>query len=416
MSIYQQSSILKKMFLKKIFIREIPVKKMLMKKISVKKVFKNISFIALGLVMFGMNTSAQVNVSDLDKARGISQGGLQRGIQTGSSQTPSSFYNIETKDANTKNTNPKNTNPKDTNPKDTNIKINQQAMQQKVQEKIQSAPSITPPPRNISPSTASSPPMPGGKPSSPHMASPVVKNMFFDEEVQDSTEPGTIYQNTIEVMPETTTKIDLSSIDINRVVCPVDIKDVVYSKEKGLNVKIQGKNAFMKFTVIKDDDKIKYNTVPVDMYIVCGNEVYSIIAYPKRLPAQIVRLSRGKNDIVKKNMDMFNNIPFEKKVMTILKAIFTDAIPDSFNVTTVNKPFNVFQQIDLTLGRIIMVEGEGVSIKEYIAKAKTDVYLKEKDFLRPDLTTKTVAISIGTLNLKKNETSKILIVEQRGNN
>lgn len=389
-------------------IKENRLKEILMKKFPVEKTFKDTVFATLILIMLGISTSAQVTISDLDRARGISQGGSQRGIQTGihtgtqpgNLQAPSNFYNTETKD---------------TNPKDTNPKVNEQAMQQRVQERVQSAPSVTPSPRTISPQTGSSPPLPAGKPSSPHMASPAtVKNMLFDEEVQDTTEPGTIYQNIIEVMPETTTKIDLSSMDINRVVCPVDIKDVVYSREKGLNVKIEGKNAFMKFTVIKDDNKMKYNTIPVDVYVVCGNEVYSMIAYPKRLPAQIVKLSKGKQDIIKKNMDMFNSIPFEKKVMTILKAIFMDTIPDSFNIALVNKPFDVFQQIDLTLERVIVVEGEGVSVKEYIAKAKTDVYLREKDFLRPDLTTKTVAISIGALNLKKDETSKVLIVEQRG--
>ena len=140
-----------------------------------------------------------------------------------------------------------------------------------------------------------------------------------------------------------------------------------------------------------------------------------MIAFPKRLPAQIVKLSKGKQDIVKKNIDMFNSIPFERKIMTVLKAIFTDTIPDSFNIAIINKTFNIFQQIDLTLERLIVVEGEGISVKEYIAKAKTDVYLREKDFLRPDLTARTVAISIDTLDLKKDETSKVLIVEQRGN-
>jgi len=299
-------------------------------------------------------------------------------------------------------------------------RVNQQAMQQKVeqkmeqkvqqkmeqptaQQKVQSAPPIgaLPPPRSVAP------------PASMKNTSQV-RNMLFDKEVEDSTEPGTIYQNTIEILPEATTKVDLSSIDINRIVCHADIKDVVYSKEKGLSVRIQGKNAFMKFVVAREEGKTRYTATPVDVYVVCDGEVYSMIAYPKRIPAQAVRLARGKRDAVKRNTEMFGGIPFEKKIMTVLKAVFTDTIPDSFSVAVVNRPFNVFQQIDLVLKRIIAVEGEGIKVKEYIAQAKTGVYLREKNFLRPDLTTNTVAVSLGALNLKKDETSRILIVEQGG--
>ena len=46
------------------------------------------------------------------------------------------------------------------------------------------------------------------------------------------------------VSPEITTQVRLSNSDINRVICPVDIKDVIYSEEKGLAVNLSGKNAY----------------------------------------------------------------------------------------------------------------------------------------------------------------------------
>ena len=51
----------------------------------------------------------------------------------------------------------------------------------------------------------------------------------------------------------------LSNSDINRVICPVDIKDVIYSEEKGLTVNLSGKNAFVKFLVVKKDGKEMYS-------------------------------------------------------------------------------------------------------------------------------------------------------------
>ena len=43
------------------------------------------------------------------------------------------------------------------------------------------------------------------------------------------------------VSPEITTQVRLSNSDINRVICPVDIKDVIYSEEKGLAVNSPGR-------------------------------------------------------------------------------------------------------------------------------------------------------------------------------
>ena len=246
--------------------------------------------------------------------------------------------------------------------------------------------------------------------------SETIKNILkMESTYDDNIKTGTVFENVMEILPEVTTKIELSNMDINRVVCPVEIKDVVYSKEKGINVKIQGKNAFVKFIVIREDNKNTYSSIPSEMYIVCGDNVYSVIAYPKRIPSQIVNLSNGKLEKVKKNLNMFSEIPYEKRIMTILKDIFTDKIPDSFSVTPVNRRINTFEQIDLTLRRIITVDGEGLRVKEYQAKLKENapqVYLREKDFLRTDLTSKTIAVSIDTLNLKKGDTSRILIVEQ----
>jgi len=273
-------------------------------------------------------------------------------------------------------------------------------------------PSVTSPPV---------PPTPTAKPtgntaSKNKDTSETVKNILqMESTYDDDIKTGTVFENVMEILPEVTTKIELSNMDINRFVCPVEIKDVVYSKEKGINVKIEGKNAFVKFIVIKEDTKYVYSSIPSEMYIVCGDNVYSIIAYPKRIPSQIVNFSNGKLEKVKKNLNMFSEIPYEKKIMAILKDIFTDKIPDSFSITPVNRRIDAFEQIDLTLRRIIMVDGEGLRVKEYRAKLKENApqaYLREKDFLRTDLTSKTIAVSIDTLNLKKGDTSRVLIVEQ----
>ena len=89
------------------------------------------------------------------------------------------------------------------------------------------------------------------------------------------------------VSPEITTQVRLSNSDINRVICPVDIKDVIYSEEKGLAVNLSGKNAFVKFLVVKKDGKEMYSMTPSELYFVCDgaglyDDRHALRAYPPR--------------------------------------------------------------------------------------------------------------------------------------
>ncbi len=219
------------------------------------------------------------------------------------------------------------------------------------------------------------------------------------------------------VLPEVASQVHLSSSDINRVVCPVDIKDVVFSKEKGIIVKLAGNNVFVKFLVMKKDGRDFYSSTPSEIFIVCGEQIYNIIAIPKRIPSQTVQLSPGKADTIKKNASLFGELPFEKKIVTIIRSIYKDDLPDSFTTQKVNKKYETFRNLDLVLHRVFTIDGEGLRIKEFTAgisdhATSPTVYLKEKDFLSKDLTQKPLAVSIEMMNLKKGEMSRIFVVER----
>jgi hypothetical protein len=95
------------------------------------------------------------------------------------------------------------------------------------------------------------------------------------------------------VTPEVSTAVTLSNSDINRITCREEIKDVVFSREKGLSVKTVGKDAFVKFLITRKDEKEVYSSTPSELFVVCGENVYNLIALPKRVPSQTVRLSPG---------------------------------------------------------------------------------------------------------------------------
>ena len=209
----------------------------------------------------------------------------------------------------------------------------------------------------------------------------------------------------------------LSNSDINRVICPVDIKDAIYSEEKGMTVNLAGKNAFVKFLVARKEGKDMYSTTPSELYVVCDGAVYTMIAMPSRIPAQTVQLAAGRVQTVKKNMELYGELPFEKKIVTIVKKVYMNDPPDSFTKIAVNRKMDIFQNLEVTLRSIYAIEGEGLRVKEFevrISPSSTvgSISYKENDFLRTDVSLHPVAVSVESMTLRKGETSRVFVVER----
>ncbi len=290
--------------------------------------------------------------------------------------------------------------------------------QQQPKLPLGAANAVTQKPAAAAPPVGSSPKkQPGGPASSAGTHGGILLPSTHYEQKVD-IEPG----NQTVVMPEIATQAIVSNSDINRIVCQGDeIKDVVYSKEKGFTVKITGKNAFVKFHILKKDDEEVYITSPSELFITCGSNSYNIIAIPKRVPSQTISLSEGKMENVRKNAALFGGLPLEKKVIMLIKKTYRGEAATDFQVKKIAKQFNnIFEDADVTLQNLVTVEGEGLRLKEYTVRVKPEskknsVDIKERDFLRPDLASRAVAVSIDLLNLKKGETARAFVVEVTGN-
>ncbi len=218
------------------------------------------------------------------------------------------------------------------------------------------------------------------------------------------------------VLPEATTSIRLSSSDMNRISCPSDIREALTSTEKGLTIKITGKDAFVKFKVTKKGDKFSYSTTPTELYVVCGDDTFSMIAFPQRIPSQTIRLTSGKERKIKDNLSLYAGLPFEKKVLKAIKDVFTENMPDSYSISRKEKRITSFREILLTLKRTVDIEGEGLRIKEYEATLRgeaAEFKMNEKLFLRTELVENPVAISLERHVLRSGDSSRVFIVEQR---
>ena len=218
------------------------------------------------------------------------------------------------------------------------------------------------------------------------------------------------------VLPEVTTNVRLSSSDMNRIACPSDIKEALTSTEKGMSIKITGKDAFVKFKVIKKPDgKFAYLTTPTEIYVVCGDETFSMIGFPQRVPSQTIRLSSGKGTKIKENLSIYSGLPFEKKILKAIREVYTESIPDSYSISRPEKQIRSFKEISLSLKRIVDIEGEGLRIKELEATLKGTIPFKmnEKMFLRSEVAENPIAISLEQHVLRPGEPARVFIVEQR---
>lgn len=218
------------------------------------------------------------------------------------------------------------------------------------------------------------------------------------------------------VLPEVSTTIRLSSSDMNRISCQSEIKEALTSSEKGASIKITGKDAFVKFKVIKKPDgKMVYATTPTEFYVVCGDNTYTLIAYPQRIQSQTIRLSTGKEKKIKENMSLFAGLPFEKKVLKAVKDVYTENIPESYSVTRLEKKITSHKEVDLYLKRLVDIEGEGMLVKEFevLLKGTTPFKMSEKMFLKMGVAENPVAISLENHVLRPSQTTRVFIVEQR---
>ncbi len=240
----------------------------------------------------------------------------------------------------------------------------------------------------------------------------VLQSPGFSAEIQS---PG---QRIIQVLPEIATSIEVSNTDANRIICPTPITDIVFSKEKGLMIQYTKKDAFLKFKIIKKSPTdFQHAFIPSELFINCDDNIYHIIVTPKLIPSKTIRLASNTRKTIKKNRTFLNGLPLEEKVLKIIKAVYTDKIPDSFTVSMVNNPISIFQDIQITHRRTIKIDGEGLIIKEYLLKSKNisrTIPLKESDFLRSELTRRPMGLSIDILSLKPGHSARMIIIERQG--
>ncbi len=217
----------------------------------------------------------------------------------------------------------------------------------------------------------------------------------------------------LSVVPEKTTVIDLSNSDVNRITCDGQIDDLIFSSEKGVDGHYVGENAFIKFKITKRGSEKIYSTIPTELFVSCQGKIYSLIANPKHIPAVTLRLSAGKEASIKKNKELFDAMPFEKKIIALVKQAYKSNYPDSYLVRNTNQGIEVNPQLNVVLDKVVDVEGEGLRVKELSVTARQPLELDEKMFLNRNVGENVIAIAIDDHVLKDGKATRVFVVESK---
>jgi conjugal transfer pilus assembly protein TraK len=233
----------------------------------------------------------------------------------------------------------------------------------------------------------------------------------------DVTRPQSDALNIQTVPPEAPTPVIVSSSDINRISCSEEIVDALSSTEKGAIIKIVGKDAFLKFSILKSPEgKIKYSTTPTEIFVVCGDSTYNLVAYPKKVSSKTIRLGSGTRNRIKANQSIYASLPFEKKIIRAIKDVYTEQLPDSYQVTKINRPVGSYREFSITHRRSVQIEGEGLTIHEFELRLKpglTEFKLSDKLFVKKLYGSNIVAICPEHHILYPGDTTRLFIAEQR---
>ena len=194
---------------------------------------------------------------------------------------------------------------------------------------------------------------------------------------------------------------------------------MVYSKEKGVLVSFIGRNAFIKFVQKKDiDGTIEHIKAPSMIYVVTQSNVYQIVLEPKEIAGRIIRLAGSKEEKIKSNLSFFGPLPYEKRIVYLIKAAYKNDIPDTWDITTPKKSEAVTLRNGLKalLIKTISIDGLGMKLKMYEIKPSGSVKqrIDEKMFITPKLSKHILALSLTKFVISPNSPAVLFLIEKGG--
>lgn len=196
-------------------------------------------------------------------------------------------------------------------------------------------------------------------------------------------------------------KYKVSMKDVNRIICPEEITEVVFSEEKGLISKVSGRELFIKFPVTITIDQetgsknYDYSNEDAEVFIVCG-ETYNLNLKPAKILSQTITIEPKIGQISE-----FKGKDAEELLGALMTLAIERSLPVAFKVSEKNISHSLSRG-DMTLNVIYkkVSVGGGYLIREYQIYSGNEITLTPLELVSfPDVT-KPLAISLTSETFK----------------
>lgn len=196
---------------------------------------------------------------------------------------------------------------------------------------------------------------------------------------------------------------------ISKLHCSAPISNLIYSKEKEIEIKAAGNDAYIKILPKKiidgNGEKLEYDNSPRELYLECGGSTFSLILNPENVPPQTLILKSPIAD-AKKASEYEKSNPYEDTILSLVKNCYTESIPDGYDAEFVGEPAKEFEELSMSL--VKRYKGSKYWVEEYLINAKKEINIYESMFI-PYLKN-SLAISIVKMSLVPNETTRMIVV------
>ncbi len=207
--------------------------------------------------------------------------------------------------------------------------------------------------------------------------------------------------------------IEISLKDITRIVCFTDITSTVYSKEKNIEIKTEGKDAFIKNLPVETYDPatgrgaLKYDAKKKEIYVICGGRTFSLLLVPRDIPATTVYLKMDR-EAKEKATKYEQASDYENVMIRLINDIYKENIPDGYDIAEVNKLAANYAEADVLHKRTYT--GDTFQVYEYIVYAKQAVNLDEISLLELLKVKNPLAITSVDVILEPKQQTRIFVV------
>ncbi len=241
-----------------------------------------------------------------------------------------------------------------------------------------------------------------------------MNKFFFMMAILFTLATGNCLADTV-IPAEIPTAVELSNMDINRIVCPGSMSDLIFSQEKGMTGHFSGNNAFIKFKVEDAVGEYIYADEQSELFVVCNNTVYTLIVTPMDIPSVTLRLASPRGDSFKRNIAHYKNLPLEKQALQIIREAYDETYPSSYRVTEPVELESLSPDLEVTLTQIVDVDGVGLRLKNYVVRSliQDPVILNEKIFLSSSISQSILAVAIENHSLDFGQMTRVFVVDQK---